>query len=79
MRQRVAQFLNSRSAGKHNYLWIDDTPYYGAWKDNKRNGQGTWTSPDGYKYVGEFNGQGTMTFPNGTKRTEEWANGQRVK
>ena len=84
IRQRVAQFLNSRSAGKHNYLWIDDTPYYGAWKDNKRNGQGTMTWPDGATYTGAWtdgkrNGQGTMTFPNGTKRTEEWANGQRVK
>ena len=36
------------------------------------NGQGTYTSHDGKKYVGEFknglpNGQGTFTFPDGGK------------
>ena len=39
-------------------------------KGNCVNGQGTLTSPDGFKYVGEWkygkpHGQGTMTFPDG--------------
>ena len=40
--------------------------YVGEFKDEKYNGQGTFTHPDGTKYVGEFkdglqNGQGTNT------------------
>ena len=40
--------------------------YVGEYKDGKRNGQGTFTYPDGEKYVGEFkdgerNGQGKIT------------------
>ena len=39
-------------------------------KDRKMNGLGTYTYPDGDKYVGEFrngkfHGQGTRTFPDG--------------
>ena len=38
----------------------------GGYKDDKKHGQGTLTSPDGDKYVGEFrngkkHGQGTLT------------------
>ena len=28
--------------------------YVGEWKDNKQNGQGTVTTPDGIKYEGEW-------------------------
>jgi hypothetical protein len=48
------------------------------------NGQGTYTFPDGEKYVGEFrdglrNGVGTMVFPNGTVlHGGLWLNGEPV-
>ena len=50
-------------------------------KDGLPNGQGTWTSPDGQKYVGEFkdgesHGQGTMTFSDGSKHEGEYKNGR---
>ena len=46
-----------------------------------KNGQGTFTFPDGRKYIGEFkdgrsNGQGTSTFPNGTKYVGEFKDGR---
>jgi len=46
------------------------------------NGQGTFTSPDGTKYVGELknnkpDGQGTETFPNGEKYVGGWKDGKR--
>ena len=46
------------------------------------NGQGTVTSPKGYKYVGELkngvmNGQGTSTYPNGSKYVGEFKDGKR--
>ena len=51
--------------------------YVGEYKDGKRNGQGTYTFPDGRKFVGEWkdgkiNGQGTMTTLDGTKYEGEW-------
>ena len=41
-------------------------------KNNKKHGQGTFTYPDGGKYVGEWqynkkHGQGEYTFPDGSK------------
>ena len=79
IRQRVAQFVTSRSAGEHIYLWPDDTLYDGGWQDNKRNGEGTLTLPAGIKYVGAFkadlfNGQGTITYADGTTYTGAWMN-----
>ena len=46
--------------------------YVGEWRDDKRNGQGTFTWADGEKYVGEFKngksyGQGTYTYANGVE------------
>ena len=32
----------------------DGKKYEGEWKDDKKNGQGTETFPNGSKYVGEF-------------------------
>ena len=52
------------------------------------NGQGTYTYPNGEKYVGEWkdgeqNGQGTYTYPNGDKYVGEFKddkqNGQGTK
>ena len=44
------------------------------------NGQGTYTWPDGDKYVGQFkddkrNGQGTLTLADGSKKTGIWQEG----
>ena len=51
--------------------------YVGEYKDGKRNGQGTLTTPGGAKYVGEWkdgkqNGQGTYTYPDGSTYVGEW-------
>ena len=51
--------------------------YKGEWKNEKLNGLGVMTYPDGHKYVGEWkngkrNGQGTFTFPNGNKGIGEF-------
>ena len=48
----------------------------------KYHGQGTWTSPSGYKYDGEWkdgmrSGQGTQTYPDGGKYEGSWINGVR--
>ena len=46
--------------------------YVGEYRNNKRNGQGTYTFASGSKYVGEhkdskFHGQGTYIWANGNK------------
>ena len=54
--------------------------YVGGFKDNKHNGQGTFTSAAGDKYVGEYkddnyNGQGTFIFASGEKYVGEFKDG----
>jgi hypothetical protein len=56
--------------------------YAGQFKNGKKNGQGTYTWPDGAKYVGrwkdgDFNGQGTHTWPNGDKYVGRWKDDKR--
>jgi len=51
--------------------------YVGEFKDDKFNGQGTYTYVNGDKYVGQFNdgkgnGQGTYTYANGNKYVGEF-------
>ena len=51
--------------------------YVGEFKDDKFNGQGTFTGADGFKYVGEwendkFHGQGTLTWADGNKYVGEF-------
>ena len=69
------------------FTYPDGGTYEGKWKksaaDEKievRTGRGTYTSPNGDKYVGEFkegkeNGQGTQTWSNGDKYVGEWKDG----
>ena len=52
------------------------------YKDGKKNGQGTYTFPDGEKYVGAFkdnkkSGQGTYTYPDGDKYVGEYKDSKR--
>ena len=66
------------------YQWMifgdkDTHPVYkGDVENGKPNGQGTHTTPEGYKYEGEWkdgerNGQGTFTYPDdGRKYEGEW-------
>jgi hypothetical protein len=54
----------------------------GSWSTNWTNCQGTYTTADGEKYVGEFkngkyDGQGTYTFANGNKYVGEWKDSKR--
>ena len=54
----------------------------GCIKGNCTNGQGTFTFPDGAKYVGEFwngtlSGQGTLTYPDDRKYVGEFKDGKR--
>ena len=69
------------------FIWPVGDKYVGEWKDDKRNGQGTYTWGDssqwkGDKYVGQWkdgkkNGQGTYTFANGNKYLGQWKDGKK--
>ena len=64
-----------------NSEWAGDK-YVGESKNDKRNGQGTYTWTNGNKYVGEYkdgkrNGQGTYTYANGNKYVGEYKDGKR--
>jgi len=55
--------------------------YKGEWKNEKLNGLGVMTYPDGHKYVGEFkngkqHGQGIFTTPSGNKYVGEFKDGK---
>jgi len=63
------------------YLWENGTKYMGEWKDGKKHGQGTFTSPDGSRYVGEFkdgkkHGQGTFSLSGSKIYEGKWKNGK---
>jgi hypothetical protein len=55
--------------------------YVGQWKNDAKNGQGTYTWSDGTKYFGQFkddssNGQGTQTWPDGRQYVGQWRDNQ---
>ena len=57
----------------------DGSKYVGEWRNNKKHGQGTFTTADGDKYVGEFidgrlHGKGTATFADGRVEEGIWEN-----
>ena len=60
----------------------NDNKYVGEIENNKPNGQGTITKPNGDKYVGEFrdgkfHGHGTFTWSNGDKYVGELKDNKR--
>ncbi|MGB5982968.1 MAG: hypothetical protein WBG46_12565 [Nonlabens sp.] len=55
--------------------------YWGDWKNDQRNGQGTYQWADGQKYEGLWkdnvrHGRGTVYFSNGNELTGEWIDGK---
>ncbi|WP_457798205.1 MORN repeat-containing protein [Methylocystis sp. S23] len=61
------------------YIYDDWSKYVGAFKDDKRHGQGTMVYPDGQRYTGGFvadrrEGAGVYTSPNGSKWTGDFKN-----
>ena len=74
----IALLNNGKKYGKGTMTYSNGAnKYEGDWKDDKKNGQGTYIFPDGEKYEGEFNddnfnGQGTYTFPDGEKYEGDW-------
>ena len=63
------------------YTWKNGK-FVGEYKDDRKNGQGTFTYAGGDKFVGEFkddrkNGQGTFTYVDGTKYVGEFKDDRR--
>jgi len=57
--------------------YTNGNTYDGEWKNNKKNGQGTYVWPSGREYIGAWKngdraGQGTMTVSDGTKYVGTW-------
>jgi hypothetical protein len=55
--------------------------YWGEWKNNKRNGYGSYTWEDGQKYVGLWqndvrHGKGILNFNNGEQLSGNWEQGK---
>lgn len=56
-----------------------DLGYWGEWKNNKREGKGTYAWENGIKFEGEWknnlrNGKGIQCYPNGEKLEGYWEN-----
>jgi len=59
----------------------DGGRYEGAFKNNLRDGLGTFTFSDGSNYVGAWqedlkNGKGIFTWAEGSKFSGQWVNGE---
>ena len=63
------------------FLYATSFAYSGCIEGNCSNGYGTYTLPDGGKYVGEWkddkiHGKGTLTSPDGIQYSGEWKDGK---
>ncbi|WP_046757643.1 phospholipid carrier-dependent glycosyltransferase [Kordia jejudonensis] len=61
--------------------FLPELGYTGTWKDEKRNGFGTYVWEDGQKYIGNWkndvrDGQGTVFFKNGEQLSGVWQQGK---
>jgi 4-amino-4-deoxy-L-arabinose transferase-like glycosyltransferase len=61
--------------------FIPELGYSGDWKNDKRNGLGTYVWEDGQKYVGHWkndvrHGKGAVSFKNGERLEGVWTNGK---
>lgn len=71
-------FMKGKVSGKARAEYENGKNVYeGEWKDNRRDGKGQWTYPDGGKYIGQLledtrSYQGTYIWPNGSKYIGEW-------
>jgi hypothetical protein len=59
------------------WTYSNGQTYFGEWKDDKKYGQGYFTTPGGQTHLGEWkddkrNGQGIATFPGGETYVGEW-------
>ncbi|WP_435141533.1 trypsin-like peptidase domain-containing protein [Pseudopelagicola sp. nBUS_19] len=64
-----------------NSKWAGDK-YFGEWKDNQPDGQGTYIYSDGAKYTGQYrggkrHGQGTYKYADGAKYVGKYIEGKR--
>jgi len=60
--------------------FLPDLGYWGDWKNEKRNGLGTYVWEDGQKYIGYWkddirHGKGVVSFSNGDQLSGVWENG----
>ena len=61
--------------------FLPELGYSGAWKDDKRNGYGTYLWEDGQKYIGYWkndlrHGKGSVSFKNGERLEGVWTEGK---
>ena len=61
--------------------FLPELGYSGDWKDEKRNGYGTYVWEDGQKYIGYWkndvrHGKGTVSFNNGERLEGVWIDGK---
>lgn len=66
----------------HSHTYPDGSRYEGGWKNEERNGYGTWIRPDGTKYVGEWlddkpEGLGLLINADGSTFNGQWKAGKR--
>ena len=68
--------------GYEEYIFPNGEKYLGEWKDGKQNGQGTFTSFDGRKGVGEYkegNAWNITEYDKDGKITKKFVNGKEIK
>jgi hypothetical protein len=70
-----------RAAWRPQLMYANNNRYEGEWKDDRRDGAGTFFHADGSRYEGQWSqgrkdGKGTLFFANGDSYQGNWAEGQ---